>query len=58
MTKDMNNTRVSPRLPEPRKESIQNTGAVILGRKSFDMAEDVNSKIHHIADLKLHIVKL
>ena len=25
---------------EPGKESIQNTGAVVMGRNSFDMSED------------------
>jgi dihydrofolate reductase len=28
---------------EPMKESIQNTGAVVMGRNSFDMAEDPDS---------------
>lgn len=28
---------------EPLQESIQNTGAVVMGRNSFDMAEDPDS---------------
>jgi dihydrofolate reductase len=33
----------SLRETEPMKESIQNTGAVVMGRNSFDMAEDPDS---------------
>ena len=28
---------------EPLRESIQNTGAVVMGRNSFDMADDPDS---------------
>jgi dihydrofolate reductase len=31
---------IALRETEPLKKSIQNTGAVVMGRKSFDMAED------------------
>ena len=34
---------VALRETEPLRESIQNTGAVVMGRNSFDMAEDPDS---------------
>ena len=52
---------VALRDTEPLRESIQTTGAVVMGRNSFDMAEDPDSlagNYEYQVPMQFRIIKL